>query len=97
VDNKEYQTVRTASILYNKLNMVYNSEGYVTNFGAYPPAESYCYYRKDHLGNIREVWRAAYIGGVTGRLIPAATLQQTQYYPSGLPWASNTSDNPDLQ
>jgi RHS repeat-associated protein len=96
VDNKEYQTVRTP-VLYNKLNMVYNSEGYVTNFGAYPPAENYCYYRKDHLGNNREVWRATYIGGITGNLIPAATLQQTQYYPSGLPWASNSTDNPGLQ
>jgi RHS repeat-associated protein len=96
VDNKEYQTVRTP-VLYNKLNMVYNSEGYVTNFGAYPPAENYCYYRKDHLGNNREVWRAAYIGGTTGNLIPAATVQQTQYYPSGLPWTSNSTDNPGLQ
>ncbi len=25
------------------------------------------------------------------------TVQRTQYYPSGLPWASNTGDNPGLQ
>ena len=27
----------------------------------------------------------------------ATTLQRTQYYPSGLPWAANTGDNPGLQ
>ena len=37
----------------------------------------YCYNRKDHLGNIREVWQAS----------NKRTIQRTQYYPSGLPWA----------
>jgi RHS repeat-associated protein len=38
------------------------------------------------LGNIRELWRASYLrGGATN--IPAVTIQQTQYYPSGLPWS----------
>jgi len=50
----------------------------------------YCYNRKDHLGNIREVWQAA---GV----FPSATNQRTQYYPSGLPWASNYLDSPGTQ
>lgn len=46
------------------------------------------YYVKDHLGNIREVYQA----------LPNhqfALVQQTEYYPSGLPWANAT--NPDLQ
>ena len=29
--------------------------------------------------------------------IPASVVQYTQYYPSGLPWESNSGDNPDLQ
>ena len=53
---------------------IYNSEGYVTTTG------QFFYYRKDHLGNNREVWCAN-----TGQ-----TVQRTQYYPSGLPWAEST-------
>ena len=37
------------------------------------------------MGNIREVWCA------TG-YIPSATEQLTQYFPSGLPWATNPGD-----
>ncbi len=40
----------------------------------------YTYYRKDHLGNIREVWLAN----------RNRTIQRTQYYPSGLPWAEGS-------
>ncbi|MEA4936764.1 MAG: DUF6443 domain-containing protein [Paludibacter sp.] len=75
---------------------VHNPEGYVSTFGinsSYGPV--YNYYRKDHLGNNREVWNASYKWGSATR--PAATNQITQYYPSGLPWASNTSDNPGSQ
>jgi RHS repeat-associated protein len=96
VDNKEYEIVRSP-VQYNRLNRIHNPEGYVSNFEAYPPAEQYCYYRKDHLGNNREVWRAGYTSGITGNQIAATTIQHTQYYPSGLPWASNTSDNPGSQ
>ncbi len=39
----------------------------------------YHYYRRDHLGNNREVWQT------DGNTV--ATIQRTQYYPSGLPWA----------
>ena len=53
------------------------------------------YYRRDHLGNNREVWRASYTLGSTTHA--AATVQRTQYYPSGLPWASNSGDNPWVQ
>jgi len=72
------------------LNRILNSEGYVNNllkeYGA-----MYCYNRKDHLGNIREVWQAAGI-------FPSATGQRTQYYPSGLPWAITTAaDYPSMQ
>ena len=35
------------------------------------------------------------LGGGTTR--PAATVQRTQYYPSGLPWQSNSGDNPGSQ
>lgn len=39
------------------IHKVYNTEGYTNNIqGYYGP--NYQYYRKDHLGNIREVWRA---------------------------------------
>ena len=61
------------------LSRIYNPEGY--NNGQWH------YYRRDHLGNNREVWNAG-----TG-----ATVQRTQYYSSGLPWASNTGDNPSRQ
>jgi RHS repeat-associated protein len=39
------------------------------------------------LGDNREVWHAN-----TNK-----TVQRTQYYPSGLPWASNTGDSASLQ
>jgi len=61
----------------------------------------YKYYRRDHLGTVREVWQAAYSVYIPSRNITqnytATTLQRTQYYPSGLPWAANTGDNPGLQ
>jgi len=61
------------------LQEIYNTEGYVENLGSF----NYYYFRKDHLGNNREVWQAPLSGG-TGAGI---TVQRTQYYPSGLPWA----------
>jgi len=45
--------------------------------------EKQYYYRKDHLGNNREVWRAD----------NNTTVQCTQYYPSGLPWYDGTGAN----
>ena len=78
------------------LYRVHNPEGYVNTFvlgSSYGPV--YNYYRKDHLGNNREVWNASYKWGSTTR--PEATSQITQYYPSGLPWASNAGDNPGSQ
>jgi len=72
---------------------LYNSEGFSTLASN---VNYMSYYRRDHLGNNREVWRAAYINS-RGRLVAAATEQRTQYYPSGLPWASNSGDNPGAQ
>ena len=66
------------------LTKVYNAEGYRQYSTT---ADGWYYYRKDHLGNNREVWCAN----------TNSTAQRTQYYPSGLPWVSNTDDNPDLQ
>jgi len=75
VDNFEYKFNGCDPGVYG-LDKVYNSEGYTMN-----PSNPMCfYYRKDHLGSIREVW---YTNTNT-------TLQRTQYYPSGLPWAEGT-------
>ncbi|MFA5044313.1 MAG: RHS repeat-associated core domain-containing protein [Paludibacter sp.] len=63
------------------LSRLYNPEGYAEN----PVNPNYYYYRKDHLGNNREVWLAN----------TNTTVQQTQYYPSGLPW--ETGLNPSQQ
>ncbi|MDD4993092.1 MAG: DUF6443 domain-containing protein [Paludibacter sp.] len=65
------------------LDKIYNTEGYSVS----PTSAVYYYYRKDHLGNNREVWCANTNNNV----------QRTQYYPSGLPWMSNTGDNPGTQ
>jgi len=81
---------------------MYNAEGYVDNISAsistfMTNGVLYNYFRRDHLGNNREVWngiRKNYSGTVKGQ---AATRQRTQYYPSGLPWASNTIDYPSVQ
>lgn len=53
--------------------------------------ESYTphYYRRDHLGNVREVWKA------TDSV--ALTVQRTRYYPSGLPWEYLAGDSASLQ
>ena len=53
--------------------MVLTIEGYSQGLSS----STYSYYRRDHLGNNREVWCANTNG----------TVQRTQYYPSGLPWA----------
>jgi hypothetical protein len=84
VDNKEYG-FNGCDPGYYWLDQLYNTEGYVDYyFGSFT---SYNYYRKDHLGSNREVWNAT----------NNTTAQRTQYYPSGLPWASNSDDDPGLQ
>lgn len=57
-------------------------EGYVDKDGNY-------YYRRDHLGNVREVWKATDAG--------TQTVQRTRYYPSGLPWEYQAGDSASLQ
>ncbi len=85
VDNVEYKFNGCDPGFY-MLDRVHNSEGYVENLSA-SSGPTYNYYRRDHLGNNREVWRAN----------TNTTVQRTQYYPSGLPWATSSSDNPGLQ
>jgi len=82
IGTMEYKTQNGNSSL-TAISRIYNDEGYVET----PSSPQYYYYRKDHLGDNREVWLAN-----TGE-----TVQRTQYYPSGLPWASNTIDNPGKQ
>ncbi|MDR0828715.1 MAG: DUF6443 domain-containing protein [Prevotellaceae bacterium] len=61
-------------------HIISNAEGYVQD-------EKYYYFRRDHLGNNREVWNATL----------NETAQITNYYPSGLPWYYALGKNPDLQ
>jgi len=82
IGTMEYKTQNGNSSL-TAISRIYNDEGYVEN----PGNPQYYYYRKDHLGDNREVWLAN-----TGE-----TVQRTQYYPSGLPWAYNAGDNPSKQ
>jgi len=99
VGNVEYKIskyIPNGSAIYvdkYTVSRLQNAEGYVTSPGGY--AQFYSYFRKDHLGNVREVWQAPFMLGSTS--VPARTSQITQYYPSGLPWASNTIDNPSTQ
>ncbi len=74
------------------LKQVNNPEGFFNNSLDFP---IFNYFRRDHLGNNREVWRAPWSYGSTN--YAATTTQRTQYYPSGLPWASNSGDNPWVQ
>jgi len=85
VDNKEYTTLNGNAAL-TTLNRVYNPEGFAENITATDPV--YNYYRKDLLGNIREVY-------TYGSSRPFN--QRNQYYPSGLPLAYNIDDNPGFQ
>ena len=82
IDNFEYGFNGCDPGIY-WIDKIYNSEGYC-NEGP-NNYSTYYYYRKDHLGNNREVWRTAFTA--FGTTYPATTIQRTQYYPSGLPWA----------
>lgn len=107
IDNKEYSCNKvfvnqyggyySDSYIFNRL---YNTEGYVTgsvipDMNNYQSGIQYNYFRKDHLGNIREVWQAAY-NKYSGP-VAASTIQQTQYYPSGLPWAESVGQDVQSQ
>lgn len=70
------------------LERVHNPEGYTNNFNNTFMSAYFYYFRRDHLGNTREVWRAPFIVYAQGNTIsPASVVQRTQYYPSGLPWS----------
>jgi RHS repeat-associated protein len=72
------------------IKRVHNGEGYAegVTYVTEGNEPAYSYYRRDHLGNNREVWCASYIRNNSVR--PEKTMQRTQYYPSGLPWAEST-------
>ena len=87
IDNLEYQiTSGMLQSLY--LLRMHNPEGYADNVTMNPYGPFYYYYHKDHLGNNREVWKAAY--SINGTVTPASIVQQTSYYPSGLPWSDGS-------
>jgi len=102
VENIEYYTARyfdydlsevpVESYLANK---IYFDQGYIQGFRLVHSTPRYYYFRHDQLGNIREVWVAAYIR--YGQTKPAATVQRLQYYPSGLPWKENDTYSPSGQ
>ena len=91
VGNVEYAISKTFINQYGgyyidkyTLSKVYNTEGYTD--GTIIPDETnyrygirYNYYRRDHLGNNREVWATEQVN--YGGTIPAFTSQRTQYYP----------------
>ena len=93
IGNIEYNSLTsynfsTASAVESfQSNKLYNSEGYARDIFSSVTNPDYYYFCRDHLGNIREVWQG----------YRRTVVQRTQYYPSGLPWASNSSDNPSLQ
>lgn len=63
------------------LSKIHNTEGYKD--GRDLKSDVLHYYRRDHLGNVREVWRHPFDPSME----KDPTKQRTQYYPSGLPWA----------
>ncbi len=75
-------------------NKIYTPEGYIDNLSTSGTSivsngVRYNYYRKDHLGNIREVWNGVRKNYSNQVKELASTRQRTQYYPSGLPWAES--------
>jgi len=101
--NKEYTYIEHiwgwGSWTETNLHRVHNAEGYIDfhtsdYFDLLMPAARYNYFRRDHLGSVREVWRAPY----TARYLftsswweyvfyEGETVQRTQFFPSGTPWS----------
>jgi len=80
IDNYEYLFDIHENAEYMTDSRIHNSEGYSSPLEGDLGGFDYYYYRKDHLGNNREVWKAN-----TNEVV-----QTTNYYPSGLPWAYTT-------
>jgi len=75
IGNMMYRLSNTVGLPDNpQLIKIENPEGYSSSGG------QKWYYRRDHLGSVREVWWQ----------YRNLTMQSTQYYPSGLPWAEGT-------
>jgi len=88
IGNIEYSSKRNNTGKTYGLQQVNNPEGYSNMFNNSYVSTNFFYFRRDHLGNTREVWRAPYIVYVNNNFVtPAAVVQRTQYYPSGLPWS----------
>ena len=85
---KEKTVYYSGNILYHEdrehrdpdYAMINNAEGYTKLVYGTPDVYTPYYYRRDHLGNVREVRDIA----------ARATVQRTQYYASGLPWGEST-------
>lgn len=91
IGNIEYLTQQAATSKFISLLRVHNAEGYTEKFYRSNVSQVYFYYRRDHLGNNREVWRAPYTVYVANNHVsPGYVVQQTQYYPSGLTWDEGT-------
>ncbi|MDO9152761.1 MAG: JAB-like toxin 1 domain-containing protein [Paludibacter sp.] len=100
LDNIEYKVIRTfdydvteAPVDSRYVKRIYNSEGYLTHHLTTTYGPFYNYYRRDHLGNNREVWQAPPLGGSGA----GTTVQRTHYYPSGFPWNTTTGIGADVQ
>jgi len=97
--NKEYMhdDSHWSSMGNTILNRIHNVEGYIDfepwSWGdtSFRSGGRYNYFRRDHLGSVREVWRAPftiYEMEIWEYPQPSATVQRTQYYAlTGLPWS----------
>ena len=74
IDNFEYAALLNAQggLRYYQLDKTHHAEGYNGK-----------YFRRDHLGNVREVWNTEYDYALQ---TSNTTPQITHYYSSGLPW-----------
>ena len=74
INNFEYTALLNAQggLRYYQLDKTHHAEGYNGK-----------YFRRDHLGNVREVWNTEYDYALGAS---NTTPQITNYYPSGLPW-----------
>jgi len=73
-----YEKGTAEDAAHHPLTKVLTPEGYV-DYNT--PGQPNCYFRKDHLGSIREV--DTYLGS------DRKVVQKTQYYPSGTPFEEN--------